>query len=142
MDSPARYPWDEWLDGDEHVLHLGVDFFCAPRSMIVAIQRAARRRGGHCRPAECDDGSGTPAVWFQFRPGPYRSPDLSSQFTSFGRPDRACPHPKPMVVAEKHRADLEAIARGLASTLQDEVNSAIVQHVAATRRAHPDWFAW
>lgn len=133
------YPWDEWLDGNEHVLRQGEDFDCQPRSMIVAIQRAARHRGGHCRPAECDDGNG-PGVWFQFRPGPYRSPDLVLE--SYGRPERACPHPEPLRVPEKWADDIRAIAAATATTPDEVVARAIARHVADTRRAYPHWFGW
>jgi len=42
---PPIYPWDEWFDGQVHVLQQGVDFTPEPYVMQRAIGVQARRRG-------------------------------------------------------------------------------------------------
>jgi hypothetical protein len=42
---PARYPWDEWLDGQARELEHGQDFTIDRESFRKSAQIIARRRG-------------------------------------------------------------------------------------------------
>jgi hypothetical protein len=44
--SQARYPWDEWLDGDVWELIAGEDFNGKPESLRSVADVQARKRGG------------------------------------------------------------------------------------------------
>lgn len=41
----VKYPWDEWTDGDEHVITQGVDFAISIASMRAALTNKHRQRG-------------------------------------------------------------------------------------------------
>lgn len=43
--SPARYPWDEWLDGQIWQIVAGEDYECSTESMRVQVYGAAKRLG-------------------------------------------------------------------------------------------------
>lgn len=45
MDRQARYPWDHWMDGAEHVLVDGRDFSIHPEDMRRSARRVAKARG-------------------------------------------------------------------------------------------------
>lgn len=41
----ARYPWNEWFDGQVRQLENGVDFTCTPEGLRTTIHTAAKRMG-------------------------------------------------------------------------------------------------
>ncbi len=41
---PAKYPWDEWLDGSGWRLDRNIDFLCSAESMRAAVLYQARKR--------------------------------------------------------------------------------------------------
>lgn len=47
LGRPARYPWDEWTDGQERLLREGEDFTSMAESFVLLCRRTARVRGLH-----------------------------------------------------------------------------------------------
>ena len=41
----AKYPYDDWLNGETWALHHGVDFVSQPNTMVELIRHAAALRG-------------------------------------------------------------------------------------------------
>ena len=39
----AKYPWDQWMDGKEHVVRFGEDFDCQPNSFAMLVRYHARQ---------------------------------------------------------------------------------------------------
>lgn len=42
---PSKYPWVEWLDGEEHILIRGRDFDLNVETMRISALQAARKLG-------------------------------------------------------------------------------------------------
>lgn len=47
--SQARYPWDEWLNGDIVQLFAGEDYSAKTRTIVSTARTQAKRRGGNVR---------------------------------------------------------------------------------------------
>jgi hypothetical protein len=45
LGRPAKYPWDLWIDGQEHFLREGDDFDSTAESFVILVRRTARTRG-------------------------------------------------------------------------------------------------
>lgn len=41
---PAKYPWDQWLDGQEWTILRGRDYWGDTEAMVARVRRAASRR--------------------------------------------------------------------------------------------------
>jgi hypothetical protein len=39
----STYPWDEWADGEEHVVKYPDDFDCMPNTLITNIRNRASK---------------------------------------------------------------------------------------------------
>ena len=68
--AAARYPRDEFLDGDIWELVPGVDFKSRPSTFIANARSQAKRRGGTLRTRTLHDGNGNgngTSIAIQFR---------------------------------------------------------------------------
>lgn len=45
---PAKYPWPELMDGEEHTFKHGEDFDCLPQSFGMGVRYTARRNHMDC----------------------------------------------------------------------------------------------
>lgn len=56
---PAKYPWDTWFDGEEHVLEKGKDFFNHIETFRVTVLGRADKMGykGEVRTSISKDGT-------------------------------------------------------------------------------------
>jgi hypothetical protein len=45
----AKYPWDEWMDGQCRILNRGEDFQVTPRGMYSAVHAWGRKHGVRVR---------------------------------------------------------------------------------------------
>jgi hypothetical protein len=45
LGRPAKYPWEEWTNGEEWTLKEGVHFECTAESFYVLLRRTARVHG-------------------------------------------------------------------------------------------------
>lgn len=41
----ARYPWDDWLDGQARRAYQGQDFEVTPKDFAISVRKAAKSRG-------------------------------------------------------------------------------------------------
>jgi hypothetical protein len=66
--SQARYPWDEWLDGDVWELTAGVDFNGKPESLRSVADVQAKKRGGRvqARLIRSRDGAQPDRIYLRF----------------------------------------------------------------------------
>jgi len=56
MGRPAKYPWDEWLDGEPWELFAGEDYNTLASSLLWLARRQARLRGMTLRSSINDNG--------------------------------------------------------------------------------------
>jgi hypothetical protein len=70
---PAKYPWDTWLDGEEHRLMHGRDFTGDPHSVRQQVLNEAGRRGVAIQTTLRRASDESRTWWLRIAPGDHRT---------------------------------------------------------------------
>lgn len=64
--TQARYPWEQWLNGDIVQVFQGEDYTAKTKTIVASARTQAKRRGGSVKTRLLDDG-GRESIVLQFR---------------------------------------------------------------------------